>query len=183
MVAAAAVQAGDLPHVERVIVIEFLDRGEDLLEVAEHRLGPADAGEVVGTAVVHEHGGDLGHELLVRLDVGGRAEQALLLAAPDHEPDGPPRLRAGLHEDAGGFKRRGDARAVIGRAGGAIPRVDVAADDHVFIGQLDARDIGDHVVERDRALLEVVADVELEGDGLAVLEPGGDFLELLAQRG
>ena len=62
--------------------------------------------------------------------------------------------------------------------GGPVPGVDVAADDHVLVGELGAGDVGDHVVERDRALLEVVADVELEDDRLALLDQPGDLVEL-----
>ena len=93
VVAAAAPQARRPSRTSNGIRrVELLDRGEDLLEVAQHRLGPADAREVVRPAVVHQHGRDLGHQVRVRLDVGGRAEQALLLAAPEHEPDRPLRL-------------------------------------------------------------------------------------------
>ena len=110
----------------------------------------------------------LGSEVLVGLDVGGRAEQALFLAAPEHEADRPFRLHAGFHQDSGRLQGRGDARAVVGGAGGAVPGVDVAADDHVLVGQLGAGDVGDHVVELDRSLLEIIADIELQGDRLAV---------------
>jgi hypothetical protein len=45
-------------------------------------------------------------------------------------------------QDAGGFECGGTPRAVIGRAGGAVLRVDVAADDHVLVGFVGAGDAG-----------------------------------------
>ena len=75
------------------------------------------------------------------------------------------------------------ARSVVGRTGGAVPRVDVAADDHVFVGQLGPGDVGDDVVELDRPLLEIIADVEFQRDRLAFLEQAGELVELLAEQG
>src|SRR5262249_44595735 len=86
----------------------------------------------------------------------------------------------GLLQDPGRLDRGGDARAVVGGARGPVPGVEVAADDDVLVGLVAPGQVGDHVVKWDGALLEVVADGELQGDRLARLEPAGQLVELLA---
>ncbi len=58
--------------------------------------------------------------------------------------------------------------------------VDVAADDHELVRMLGARDVGDDVVERDRTLAEVVADVELHLDGFVGVESLRERVEAVA---
>ena len=157
-------------HLEHV-----LERG---LELRPHLLHASDARHVVGAAVVHEARRVHVHLVLVRLHPCARAEQALLLATPQHEADRATRLGADRHQDARSLHRRRRARAVVGGAARAIPTIDVPADDDVFVGLLRSANVGDHVELRDWALAEVVLHVELDFDRLAFIEQRTDLVEL-----
>ena len=100
-------------------------------------------------------------------DVGLRSEQALLFAAPEGDADRPSRLDANGLEDARGFHHDGAADGVVGRAGGRMPRVEVAAEHHDFLRPVRAWNLGDHVVARSSFGMGAVDDIELELDGAA----------------
>ena len=143
----------------------------------------ADALDPAGAHVVDQHGGDLGQLLLVRLDVGPRAVQALLLAREQDEPDGPPGLDAHGLERAGGLEHGHDARAVVGGAGAQVPAIDVAAEDHDLVGLLGARDLGDGVVDLDRAVAEAVLQVDLDLDRPPLEQPPDQAVRLGGEEG
>ena len=67
-------------------------------------------------------------------------------------------VRLGLTPDGlerpGGLEHGHDAGAVVGGAGAQVPAIDVAADDHDLVGLLGAGDLGDRVVDLDRAVAE-----------------------------
>ena len=97
-----------------------------------------------GRLRVAEHGG----HGVVRLaevlgDVGARAEQALLLAAPEADADGPPGLEVERLEDPDGLHRHGHAGRVVGGAGAAVPGVHVAAEHDDLVLQVGAGDLGE----------------------------------------
>src|SRR5690606_18078879 len=80
-------------------------------------------------------------------DVVGRADQALLLAAPQRDADGAARLGADRLEDAHGLHHHRDAGAVVGGAGGGVPGIHVRADHHHLVGErATTGDLGDGVV-------------------------------------
>ena len=58
-----------------------------------------------------------------------RSEQPFLLAAPQADANGPPRLEARRFEDAQHFHHRGRSGGVVGGTGCALPRIEVRADE------------------------------------------------------
>jgi len=54
--------------------------------------------------------------------------------------------------------------AIIGGSGGGVPRIQVPAEHHDFIGLVGAGDVGDHVVGGLALRVDVVDDVELQAD-------------------
>src|SRR5579883_1021815 len=99
----------DRLDLERHLLVEVEVR-ERRLEERSHGLRHLDPRDVVRAAVVDEDAAHLGELVLVLLAVGGRAEEALLLAAPEDEADRPARMRARLAEEARRLHGRRDAR-------------------------------------------------------------------------
>ena len=100
----------------------------------------------------------------VLADIGPRAQQPLLLAAPQGNADGATRLRTDRREDAHGFHHDGAADGVVGRAGGSVPRVEMAAEHDHLVGLVAARDLRDRVVAGAALGIAAVHDLELELD-------------------
>ena len=76
----------------------------------------------------------------VLLHVRLRAEQPLLLAAPQRQADRAARLDADRLQDPDGFHHHRAADRVVGRAGRRVPRVEVAAEHHDFLRLVGARE-------------------------------------------
>ena len=172
-------------HAQLIEVDGLLERLDDLVhDLAQvvAALQP-DALDPAGSHVVDQHAGDLGHLLLVRLDVGPRAVQALLLAREQDEADGPLGLDAHGLERPGGLEHGHDAGAVVGGAGAQVPAIDVAADDHDLVGLLGARDLGDGVVHLDGPVAEAVLQVDLDLDRPALEQPPDQAVRLGGQEG
>ena len=74
----------------------------------------------------------------VPLDVVERSEQSLFFAAPERDADRAARLRADGLQDARGLQHDRAADRVVGRAGRARPRVEMAAEHHDFVGFVGA---------------------------------------------
>ena len=87
--------------------------------------------------------------------------QPLLLAGEQDEPDRPLRLHAAPGDQPGRLQHDAAAGAVVRRALGQVPRVQVGADDDELV-RLLARDLADRVVDRDRAGDELVGDLDLD---------------------
>ena len=131
-----------------------------------HGVGRADHVDVeVGGDAVELGGGE-------RLDVGGRAEQALLLGGPQTEAQGGLGLDVGGAHGLGDLEQGGDARAVVVDARPAGHRVEVGAEDHHVVGR--ARQLGHHVGHVEGRRLPT--GVDLDRGGAA----GGQRLELEA---
>ena len=64
----------------------------------------------------------------VLLHVRLRTEQSLLLAGPQRDADGAPRLEPESLDEARGFHHDRRADGVVGGAGGGVPRIEVAAE-------------------------------------------------------
>ena len=90
------------------------------------------------------------HHVLVELGavlfaVRLAAAPAVLLVGPQHEADGPPRPQPQLLHDPQRFPRHDASAAVVARAGADVPRIEVSADDHDFVGPLAAAKLADDV--------------------------------------
>src|SRR6185437_13383821 len=139
---------------------------------SEDRRAAHAAGAVVDVPV----GVDLA-ELLARLlgaaevvlHVGEGAEETFFLAAPECDADRAARLGAGGLEDARGLHHDRAADRVVGGAGRAGPRVEVAAHHHDFVGLVSAGNLADGYVRGFSFGEVLVGDVELDRDRLAVL--------------
>ncbi len=101
----------------------------------------------------------------VRARVRRRAELPLLFAAPQREPDRPPRRLSQRRDRAGRLEHHRDAGGVVLRAGSEVPGVEVRADDHPLVGTIAARDVGDHVVDRGGARRDPVDQLERHPHG------------------
>ena len=92
-----------------------------------------DAARLPGAGVHDEHGAQPVELLLVRRDVGARAERGLLLAREEREPDRAPRREAERLQDPRRLEHGGHARAVVVGALRRVPRVEVRADEHDLV--------------------------------------------------
>ena len=113
-----------------------------------------DAANLAAAVVGVEVGGDL---RLLRLqrhrldvgdvlaDVGARAEQPLLLAAPQADPDRPARLGADRLQNPQRLHHRAAAGRVVGGAGRVGVRVEVRAEQDDFRRQVAAGNFGDRI--------------------------------------
>ena len=99
------------------------------------RCRPGRAARAAGTAAA-EHVGGAAAEVLG--DEGARAEEPLLLAAPQRDPDRAAGLEVEGLDDPHDFHGDRDAGRVVGRAGAAVPGIHVAAqhDDLVLHGSV-----------------------------------------------
>ncbi len=177
--AAAARRAGDAQ----------LDVAADLLgELREPALEVrAGAGEALhrdldhaaGAVVLVEEGLEPLDDLGVVLGEGARAVQPLLLAAPVAGDDGALGVRVGGLQDPHRLHHDDGAGAVVGGAGGAVPRVEVGGEEDVLVGQLGAADRRDGVVHGHLGP-EPGAGVEAELRALAVLGEAEDEAVILA---
>ena len=115
----------------------------------------------------------------MRRNVALGAEQSLLLAAPEADADRALRLDSQSLQDAHGLHGHDRSRAVVRRAGAAVPGVEVGAEHDDFALLVRARDLGDrvplHLVFFDEADLHV----ELELDVSLLLEQPDDPAEVL----
>ena len=82
----------------------------------------------------------------VLLDIGGRAHDRLLLAAPQREADRPPGLHAEALDDPRSLDHHHARYPVVGRPVGGDPAIEVAAGHDVAGLWIAARDVGDEVV-------------------------------------
>ncbi|OQC35203.1 MAG: hypothetical protein BWX64_02559 [Acidobacteria bacterium ADurb.Bin051] len=98
----------------------------------------------------------------VGLCVGARAEQPLLLGGPECEADRAPGLHADRLEDPRRLHDDRDARAVVGRAGARVPRVEVGARHHDLLPAVGAGDLGEHVADGSAVGVEGGRDVDLD---------------------
>src|SRR6185312_9303403 len=73
---------------------------------------------------------------------------ALFLTAPVADENGALGVRIYLLENPHRFQHGDGARSIIGRAGGAIPRIEVRREHHVLVGLLRSLDLGDRVEYR-----------------------------------
>ncbi len=73
------------------------------------------------SGIVNENSRDFGKLIVMRLDVGARAVEALLFSGEKHEADGALRLDAKLLQRAGRGHHGHGARAIVGRAFAQIP--------------------------------------------------------------
>ncbi len=79
-------------------------------------------------------------------DVGDRAAQALLLAAPQRQANRAPRCHPDRLQDADRLEHHRRANGVVGGAGGGVPRVEVTAQHHHLLRPVAAGNLGDDVV-------------------------------------
>src|SRR4029077_8084338 len=127
------------------------------------------------SGVGDEHAVDGGQVGRVIANVGGRAEDSLLFAAEEDEAHGAARCAAAGLDGARNLDDRGGSGAVVLRAGGRVPGVEMAGDDDDLVGEIAAGDLGDNVV-----YFDVVADMVFVGE----LDPDGAVVEhALDQRG
>ena len=167
-----AVGAADVPAVRRrrPAYAQVLDRCERFPE-DPRRVGRAEdrgAAGAAGAGVDVQIAGELGELRLralgaaeVLLDVGERAEQAFLFAAPQRDADRAPRLDADGLQDAGGFHHDRAADRVVGGAGRGVPRIEVAAEHHDFVLLVAAGDLRDGVVGGLALRIRLVDDLRL----------------------
>ena len=78
-------------------------------------------------------------------DIGDGAEQALLFAAPQGDADGTVQLHIKRFQDAHRLDGHTRSGAVIGRAGAAVPAIEVPADHHHLVFLAAAFDLADDV--------------------------------------
>src|SRR4029077_2136073 len=95
-------------------------------------------------------------------DVVARAEQPLLLAAPQGGADRPARLDAEGLEDAHRLHHHYAPGAVVGRAGGGVPRIEVGTGHHDLPFLVGPGDLGDDVVGRGIVVEEAGLEVDLQ---------------------
>src|SRR6266571_1948766 len=119
------------------------------------------------------------------LDVSAGAEQALLFPGPEANADGATHLEASGLEDADGFEHDRGAGTVIGGAGSRVPRIEVSAkhDDLVGLGFVRAGDFADDVEGIQVVVVELVLDIELQGDVDFFLEHSVDATVVFAGDG
>ncbi len=147
---------------KRQLRVQTEDSGKCLLHLRVHRFCGRKTGNRVRTAVIDEHRRDLLHELGVLLYISARPEETLLFTAPEHETNRPPRLDSRLDEHASRLDRGRRSHPIVGGSRCPVPTVDMAADNHEFIGKLRADKISVDVVELRRTFFEVVTDIELQ---------------------
>ena len=142
-------------------VEEWFDVGEGLFFVFAAHQVPAFGG--LGAGVGDENCVDGGHVGGVFFGVGGRAYESLLFAAEEDEAEGSAgRAIEGL-DGSGGFEDGGDAGAVVLRAGGRVPGVEMGSDDDDGVRLFAAWDLGDYVADfGGRA--DAVFEGEVDGD-------------------
>ena len=116
------------------------------------------------------------------LHVADGAEVVLLLAGPEREPDRPPRRDANRLQDADRLHRHRRTRAVVGRAGRRMPRVEVAAEHHHFVFQrrIGPRQLGDDV-DAFHAVDELRGDAQRDLDGDFLVDHPHDAPVVLAR--
>src|SRR5260370_10371586 len=88
--------------------------------------------------------------------------EALFLAGKQHETDRALGRRAAASQDARSLQNDHRSRAVVGRALGQVPRVQVRAQDYILIGLVRAADLANRVVNSKRAGDERVAALHLD---------------------
>ena len=115
--------------------------------------------------------------------IGARSEQALLLAGPEGQADGAPRLDAEGLEQAHGLHRRRDPGRVVGRARAAVPGIEVGAEHDDLVGKVAAGQVGDDVGARAVVLAEGGPDVQLQSHRYAVPQQAHDAAEVLVGHG
>src|SRR5690348_7493069 len=120
------------------------------------------SGDAPGAVVEHDDRLDLVQLSLVREDVLLRAEEALLLAAEQHEPDSSLRAHARRFENARRLEHGDGTGAVVGPASGEIPRIEMRPEDHDFAGALAAANLTDGVVGLERVAAEAVLDIRFD---------------------
>src|SRR5438445_6532452 len=100
------------------------------------------------------------------LNVSAGAEQALFFAGPEADANGAAHLEASGLENADGFEHHAGACAIVGGAGATMPGIDVRADDNDFVGFAFVRagDFADDVEGIEVVVVELVFDIELQGD-------------------
>src|SRR5258708_8884890 len=137
MISAAGIADSEGVHAE--IVERDHPRGKDggdhfvALKVDAANLASAVVDVVVGVELgmlgrgLHHFG--IGEMLL---DVGARAEQALLFAGPEANANGAAHLEAGGLEDADSFEHYGGTCPVVGGAGSRAPRIEVTANPDIL---------------------------------------------------
>ncbi len=126
-------------------VEEGFDVGEGLLFVFAAHEVPAFGG--LGSRVGDEDGVDVGHFGGVFFGVGSGADEALLFATEEDEAEGSARRLVEGFDGAGDFEDGGDAGAVVLRAGGGMPGVEMGSDDDDGVGLFAAGDFGDDVAD------------------------------------
>ena len=134
---ALGVDAADFPgavveiEVDRqLIVIGGLD---DL------RLGPAGAAAGrLGRGLFLSFAEMFGH-------VRGRTVQALFFAGPERDADGSAGMQVERLDDPDGLHRAGGPAGVVGRAGAAVPGIQVPADHHDLVFQIRSGNFRDRV--------------------------------------
>ena len=144
----------------RADALDDVARGAEVLQrlepAIEDRLGRAipfhvEAQRLAASGIVVQiHGQPVscGRGVEVLREIGARAEQSLLLAAPQRRPDGAPRRGAERAEDAHRLHDGHRAIRVVGGAAGRVPRVEMRANEHDLVAQrrVLSRDLGDDVV-------------------------------------
>src|SRR5262249_20640569 len=95
-------------------------------------------------------------------NVSARADQSLLFAAPESDPDCAGRLDAERLNDPHDLHRDSRSRAVVRGAGSRMPRIEMAADHHDLVLQIGAGDFSDHVVAHQILILELRGDLHFE---------------------
>ena len=171
------IRAADAPQAQAFEARHVLQRFQFRFQNLLHGLAAlhAEAVHRTGSGVVDQRTTRLFHLVLVLLHVGLAAVKPLLFAAEQYEADGPLRLEAGFGQrpqGAGTFQHGTGAGAVVGGPGAKVPRVDVCADDHEFVGLFATTDFAHGVVDGDRAGHELVGDLDFHLRWGAVLHRG-----------
>ena len=101
--------------------------------------------------------------------VGSGADEALLFTTEEDEAEGSARRLVEGFDGAGDFEDGGDAGAVVLRAGGGMPGVEMGSDDDDGVGLFAAGDFGDDVADLSGGA-DAVFEGEVDGDGAFVEE-------------
>ena len=110
------------------------------------------------------------------LGIRARSEESLLFAGPQRDPNRASWLHAQRLQDAQRFHDGGHAVGVVRGARGGVPRIEVTAGHHHFVGDggIDSADFGNHVVRVAIGLVKARLDIDRQLDGDPVFEQPGN---------
>src|SRR6185437_12887814 len=142
----ASAASGESRTVELDLLLKYgWDLGQPLLNVDSgvRKAGAAHTNDAAGSVVLIEQSLKTLENFRMIFGKGLRSYFALLLAAPVAHENRALGMRIYLLEDPHGFQHGDGAGSVVGRAGGAIPRIEVRREHHVLIWLLGSLVLGD----------------------------------------